>query len=234
MKKVILVLVLALGVCVSAFASACVTNPFGTGSCSATVDGTTFNISLIGLTNTSLTNSVNINVNASSSVSGTDVFSVQVLGATPVSGQVGVNYDLSLGGHSNAAVTSVTTVIDGKGLGGMLSTGVAPSGGSSLGQWNLTSSSMMNNFGSHAVPSFVSAEVTNELNMPSGLTLAGFTETFTVVWTASSNSVVPVSPSVFPAVPTPNTNAPEPASIGLVAVAGLVGGLFVRRRSRKK
>ena len=227
MKKVILVLVLALGGCVSALASAC-----ASGSCSATVDGTTFNVTLVGLTNSLLSTSLNINVNASSSVAGSDVFSIQVLGAAPVTGQIGLNYDLTVGGHTGAVVTNVTTVIDGRGNGGMLSTGVIPSGGSSLGQWNLTSSSMMNNFGSHAVPSFVSAEVTNELNMPSGLTLAGFTETFTVVWTASSDAANNVAPTVLPAVPI--STAPEPASIGLVAAAGCMGAFLVRRRRRKK
>lgn len=232
MKKVITVLVLTLGGCASAVASTCLANPFGTAStCSASVDGTTFSVSLIGLTSASLTNGVNVDVNAYSAASGTDVFSVQVDGGNPITSKLNLNYGISVSGNPGAQVTSVSTMFNGKAAGATLSTEVTPTGTSSLGDWSLTSSLMKEASSSHSTPSFVSAEVNTGLNLPSGLSLAGFTETFTVIWT--------------PATPAPSHNnvtfvadgtsiAPEPGSLGLIALAGCAGAFLIRRRSFKK
>ncbi len=231
MKKVILVLVLAIGGCVSAYASACVQTQFGTGSCSASVDGTTFTVSLVNLTNTSLSNAVNVDVTASSSVSGTDVFSVQVAGSSLLAGNVSTNYGVVVSGNAGAAVTNVSTMFNGKAAGASLDTEVTPTGGSSLGEWNLTSSLMKDASNSQATPTFVSADVNTGLNIPSGLSVAGFTETFTVVWTAAPPTVTHnsgVNTLGDPLV------APEPTSLGLVALAGFAGALLLRRRSSKK
>ena len=230
MKKVIQVLVLTLGGCGSAFASTCSANPF-LSSCAASVDGTTFTVSLIGLTGASLTNTVNVNVNAYSATPGTDVFSVQVLGGAPLSNSLDANYTVSVSGNSGAAVTSVSTMFNGRVPGGLLSTEVMPAGGSSLGEWSLTSSLMNNASSSHATPSFVSADVNTGLNIPSGLSVSGFTETFTVIWTASTP---PATQQPGNVVGDAALVAPEPASVGLVVLAGFAGALFVRGRSLKK
>ncbi len=228
MKIVTLVLVLTLGGCASAFAGTCSVSASSTASsCSSSVDGTTFTVSLISLTNASLTNTVNVNVNGYNTIAGTDVFSVQVLGGNPFTSKIGVNYDVSVSGNPGASVTSVSTTLDGRVSGAALSTEVSPSGSSSLGEWSLTSSLMKDATGSHSTPSFVSAEVNNDLNLPSGLSLSGFTETFTVIWTADLSSNPSFRPAGDPIVP-------EPASIGLVAFAGLVGAFFARRRSLKR
>jgi hypothetical protein len=226
MKKVILVLVLTLGGCASAVAGAC-----GSSSCAASVDGTTFTISLIGLTNASLTNTVNVDVNAYSSTPGTDTFSVQVNGVTPLTSRVGVNYGISLSGNSGAAVTSVSTMFDGRASGASLSTEVTPTGAASLGDWSLTSSLMKAATSSHSTPSFVSAEVVTGLNLPSGLSLSGFTETFTVIWTAYTP---PATTQTANFVGDAATLAPEPGTLALMGLAGLAGALLVRRRIVKR
>jgi hypothetical protein len=226
MKKVILALVLTLGGCASAVAGTC-----GSSSCAASVDGTTFTISLIGLTNASLTNTVNVDVNAYSSTPGTDIFSVQVNGATPLTSRVSVNYGVSVSGNPGAAVTSVSTMFDGRAAGASLSTEVTPTGNASLGDWSLTSSLMKAASSSHSTPSFVSAEVNTGLNLPSGLSLAGFTETFTVIWSAYTPPAgTPTVNFVGDAV----TLSPEPGTLSLMGLAGLAGGLLIRRRLVKK
>lgn len=229
MNKVILVLVLTLGGSTSALAGACLANPLFGSSCAATVDGTTFTVSLINITSASLSNTLNVNVTANSATPGTDTFTVQVNGTSPLTSGVGLNYGAAVTGNAGAAVTSVSTMFEGRAAGATLSTDVTPTGGSSLGAWNLTSSTMTNASGSYSTPSFVSAEVNTGLNLPSGLSLVGFTETFTVIWTAAPSTASPgVNPLADPLV------APEPTSIGLVAFAGFVGALLVRRRSSNK
>jgi hypothetical protein len=232
MKKVITVLVLTLGGCASAVASTCLANPLGTTStCSASVDGTTFTVSLIGLTSASLTNGVNVDVNAYSTTPGSDVFSVQVAGGNPITSKLNLNYGVSVSGNPGAQVTSVSTMFSGKAAGASLSTEVTPTGTTSLGDWSLTSSLMKQASSSHSTPSFVSAEVNTGLNLPSGLSLAGFTETFTVIWTpatpAASHNTVNLAAD-------PVSNAPEPGSLGLIALAGCAGAFLIRRRSFKK
>jgi hypothetical protein len=216
MKKVILVLALTIGGCTSAVAGSCASS-----SCAASVDGTTFTVSLIGLTGASLTNVVNMDVTAYSASPGTDTFSVQLIGVQAITDQVGLNYGVAVSGNPGAAVTSVSTMFDGPIAGAMLSTEVTPAGGASLGEWDLASSMINAASSSHSTPSFVSAEVDTGINLPSGLTLAGFAETFTVIW-GSDPPGDPVS------------SAPEPGSLGLIALAGFAGALFVRRCSLKK
>ena len=244
MKKVIIVLVLTLGACVSASAtSACYGNLLQNvgDACAASVDGTTFSVSLVGLTNSSLTNpAVNLNVTASSSTPGTDTFSVQVLGAnsTHFNDNIGaVNFDVSVSGNSGAAVTNVTTMVNGRSVGATVSTDVTATGG----MWSLSSSRWSNSSSSNSIsPAFVSSEIDTGLNLPSGLDLAGYTETFTVIWTAYTPPPPPGPPPPPPPPPPPNDPppppdpTPEPASVGLVALVGLVGGLYaVRRRLNK-
>jgi len=246
MKKVITVLALTLGACASAFATnVCspnsIANP-GDTCAAATGDGTNFTVSLLSLTDTTLSSAVNLNVNGSSTSAGTDTFTVQVVGVNGarLSGaNFGANFDVSIVGPSGdvATITAVNQLLGGRGTGASLSTSVIPNVGSSLGPWTLNSSTTSNASSSHTIsPSFISAEVDTGLTLPSGLTLSGYTETFTVIWTAY---VPPPPPPPPPPVKNndpvdPPAGVPEPGSIGLVAFAGILGGLMIRRRSLKK
>ncbi|MGA7411478.1 MAG: PEP-CTERM sorting domain-containing protein [Bryobacteraceae bacterium] len=232
MKKVISVLVLMLGASLSAFAtSSCYSNLLVnvSDSCMASVDGTNFTVSLISLSNTTLNPAVNINVNPYSATSGTDTFAVQVYGAngTHFTGNVGANFDVAVSGNAGASVSSIQTTISGRGTGAVLTTSTTPGGG----PWTLTSALFSNaNSGPTSVsPHFVSSEIDTGLTIPSGLSLSGYTETFTVIWTAyvPPPPPPPVTPSPLVADP---PGAPEPGTFGLAALAGLVGVLAVRRR----
>jgi hypothetical protein len=255
MKKVLTVLVLTLASALSAFAGAC--SGFNTlqsvgNSCAASIDGTVFSVSLIGLTNPALTPAVNINVTASEISSGTDRFSIIVAGVNSqhFSSDISANFQIAVSGNAGAAVTSVKSTVTGFYNGADLTTNVvAP--GSSL-SWDQLSSSSSIATSNHAIsPSFVSAEVDTGLNFSSGISLTGYTETFTVIWTASTPSQT--SPPPVQQLPPPPSNnggtnnggtnnfvplvpvvAPEPASLGLMTLAGVLGGLFVRRRVSKR
>lgn len=233
MKKVISVLVLMLGASLSAFAtSSCYSNLLVnvSDSCVASVDGTNFTVSLISLSNTSLNPAVNVNVNAYSSTSGTDTFTVQVYGAngTHFTSNLGANFDLAVSGNAGASVSSIQTTISGRGSGAVLTTSATPGGG----PWSLSSALFSNATTSptSVSPHFVSAEIDTGLTIPSGLSLSGYTETFTVIWSAYVPPPPPPPVIPPPPVPDPATGVPEPGSFGLAALAGLTGGLVVRRR----
>jgi hypothetical protein len=250
MKRIIIGLVLALGGALSAFAGAC--SQGATNVCAAAADGTTFTLSLISLTTTSMTPAVNVNVVArDSGVFGTDYFTVTVSGSQrqSLSGSgmpaplaagmslITANFDVAVSGQPGAAVTDISTATTGRSV----TTDVAPTGTTALAPWSTQGSPSAAASDHPITPTFVSAEIDNGL-LPSG-TASGFTETFTVVWTAYHPAIPPPStmPFIIARDPFPFINedpavsiAPEPASFGLMIFAGGLGGLLLRRRLSKR
>jgi hypothetical protein len=244
--KVIPVLVLTLGSAISAFAGACSGSQSGS-LCAAAADGTTFTVSLLGLTNPTLQPNVNVNVVANAStVAGTDTFTVTVASANThhygagASGFYGfaTNFDVTAGGNSNAAVTAVSSTI----TGGAVTTNINSTAGDSLASWSIKNGTTTPS--AHTIaPTFVSAEIDNGINILPGSSI--LQETYTVVWTAYHPAATSATPppaarpfivardplhTLDPAV----AIAPEPASFGLMIFAGGLGAFYMRRRLAKR